>query len=94
MLNRRRRFGSTGSEGEKATNSPRLTQPAQSFRKGAETFAAVRNRRPASDLALGIIVSRRSFFKRPPGHHWRSKSFGARLKIFIRRAGESGRKCV
>jgi hypothetical protein len=66
MLNRVRRPGATGSEGEKATSSLRSAQPAQRFPFDAQTLAAVRNRRPASNLALGIIVGRGAFFKRPP----------------------------
>lgn len=41
----------TGSGGEKATDSPRWTQPAWRFRNHAKAFAAVRNRRPESNLA-------------------------------------------
>ena len=67
MLNRVRRPGATGSEGEKATNSPRSTLSAQRLRFDAQWPAVGRNRRPASNLALGIIVGQGTFFKRPPG---------------------------
>jgi hypothetical protein len=52
MLSRMKRLGSTGLEGEKATNSPRWTRPVRRFRNGADTFAAVRNRQPDRNLAV------------------------------------------
>jgi hypothetical protein len=52
MLNRVRRPGTTGSEGEKATNSPRSTQPAQRFRFDAQTLA--RRAQPPTGKQLGF----------------------------------------
>jgi hypothetical protein len=52
MLNRMRRFGSTGSEGEKLTDSPRLTQPAQEF---SQRCREVRRRaQPPTGKQLGF----------------------------------------
>jgi hypothetical protein len=94
MLNRMKRLGSTGLGGEKATNSPRIPRPAQRLRNGAGTFAAVRNHQPDSNLALENHSPATGDLQAAARDRSRDGNSGADMKIFIRRAGESGRKCV
>jgi hypothetical protein len=94
MLNRMKRLGSTGLGGEKATNSPRITRPAQRLRNDAGTFAAVRKHQPDSNLAFENHSPPTGDLQAALRGRSRDGHSGADMKIFIRRAGESGHECV
>jgi hypothetical protein len=71
-----------------------ITWPAQRFRTGARTFGAVRNHQPDSNLALENHSPATGDLQAAARDRSRDGNSGADMKIFIRRAGESGRKCV